>query len=64
MDKMTEIRANRRKHRNIADRLAHIDGELAELIRQAFAAGHTGPEIATAASLSRERVYQIRDGRR
>ena len=64
MDKLKEIQANRQKHRNLADKIAYLDNELAELIRAAFAAGITGPAIATAAGLSKERVYQIRDGRR
>lgn len=64
MKPLEEIQSNRLKHRNIARRLAYIDQELQELVRAAFAAGHTGPQIAAAAGLSRERVYQIRDGRR
>jgi hypothetical protein len=64
MDKLEKIQVNRRKHRNLTDKINYIDNELAELIRQAFAAGITGPAIAAAANLSKERVYQIRDGRR
>lgn len=64
MDTLKDIQANRQKHRNITARLAYIDNELADLIRHAFAAGLTGPAIASAAGLSKERVYQIRDGRR
>jgi hypothetical protein len=64
METLEAIQANRRKHRNLADKIAYIDNELAELIRHAFAAGYTGPVISAAANLSKERVYQIRDGRR
>ena len=64
MTPLENIQSNRLKHRNITRRLAYIDQELQELVRAAFAAGHTGPQIAAAAGLSRERVYQIRDGRR
>ena len=64
MDKLEELQANRRKRRNLADKIAYVDEELADLVRQAFAAGYTGPEISVAANLSKARVYQIRDGRR
>lgn len=52
------------KREAIAERLAAADKELHKLIREAFAAGLTGPAIAAAAGISRERAYQIRDGRR
>lgn len=37
---------------------------LHDAIRQALAGGHRAVDIAEAASISRARVYQIRDGRR
>lgn len=61
---LEKIAANRRKQRELADEIRTADVELAELVRSAFAAGHTGPEIAAAAGISKERIYQIRDGRR
>lgn len=43
---------------------AEAEKELAVLIRGAVEAGGSVTGIARAAGLSRERVYQIRDGRR
>lgn len=64
MDPLTAITANRQRWRTHTEETRRIDDELAELIRAAFEAGHTGPEIAAAAGLSTPRTYQIRDGRR
>jgi hypothetical protein len=64
MDPLTAITANRQRWRTHTEETRRIDVELAELIRAAFEAGHTGPEIAAAAGLSTPRTYQIRDGRR
>lgn len=46
--------------RGIEEAIEHRD----TLIRQAFDAGVPKTHIAKAAGLSRERIYQIRDGRR
>ena len=64
---MAEIAENRRQRRERVKRIAELDAQLegpAGLIAQAFEAGHTGPQIAAAAGVSKPRVYQIRDGRR
>ena len=61
---LEKITANRRKQRELADEIRTADAELADLIRSAFAGGYTGPEIAAVAGVSKERIYQIRDGRR
>ena len=63
-ERISENRRQRDKH---SAAIAALDEELAGpdgLISQAFAEGHTGPEIATAAGLSKQRVYQIRDATR
>lgn len=59
-----EIRNNRAKRRRAVARIEQIDAELAELIQKALAADLGPTQIARIAGLSRERVYQIRDGRR
>lgn len=64
MEPLDEIARNRRNSRELATELGKLDDELADLIRLAFAAGFTGPEIGAAAGISKERTYQIRDGRR
>lgn len=64
MKPLDKIARNRRYSRELSERLGRLDDELADLVRAAFAAGHTGPEIGSAAGMSKERTYQIRDGRR
>ena len=64
MDTADEIRANRAKRQEAMECIARIDAELAELIKRALAEGLGPTEIARIAGMSRERVYQIRDGRR
>lgn len=64
MSTADEIRANRAKRRKAVERVEKIDAELAELVRKALAEGIGPTEIARVAGLSRERIYQIRDGRR
>lgn len=59
-----EIRANRTKRRKAMERVEVIDAELAELVKRALSEGMGPTEIARIAGLSRERIYQIRDGRR
>lgn len=58
------IAQNRVRYRALGAELTAVEAEFAELIRAAFAAGRTGPEIAAVAQVSKERTYQIRDGRR
>lgn len=64
MDPLEKITANRERHEINRTKTQADDDELLELIREAFAAGYTGPQIATVARVSKERTYQIRDGRR
>lgn len=62
-----QIAENRRQRAQHTTAVADLDEQLAGpdgLISQAFAQGHTGPEIAAAAGLSKQRVYQIRDATR
>jgi hypothetical protein len=64
MNRLSQIAQNRARRREVAAEASVLDGQLADLVRAAFADGHTGPEIAEVARLSKPRVYQIRDGRR
>ena len=67
MDITEKIAENRRRRDELATQITALDDELAGpdgLIRQALAEGHTGPQIAKIAHLSKQRVYQIRDGSR
>jgi hypothetical protein len=64
MKPLEAITANRARYRKLAEQTDTLDTELAKLVRTAFEAGHTGPEIAAASGLSTPRTYQIRDGRR
>jgi hypothetical protein len=64
MDRLLEIAQNRARRREVAAQASVLDEQLADLVRAAFADGHTGPQIAEVAKLSKPRVYQIRDGRR
>jgi hypothetical protein len=63
-DRLEEIAHNRARRRELAALATRLDEQLGELVRAAFADGHTGPQIAAVARLSKPRVYQIRDGRR
>ncbi|MHA3021289.1 hypothetical protein ACXPWS_13650 [Mycobacterium sp. BMJ-28] len=56
-------RAARRRERQ-QGKLREADDELRSLIREGFAKGLSGDQLAKAAGLSVPRVYQIRDGRR
>ena len=60
----SQIAANRERCRLRSEANRVDDDEFAELVRAAFVAGHTGPEIAAVSGVSKERIYQIRDGRR
>ncbi|WP_396909524.1 sigma factor-like helix-turn-helix DNA-binding protein [Mycolicibacterium sp.] len=64
MDILEAIRANRAQHREHTQAAGKLDEQLRDLVRAAFAEGHTGPELAALLGISKERVYQIRDGRR
>lgn len=64
MDCLSQIAQNRARRREIAAEASVLDERLGHLVRAAFENGHTGPEIAQVAQLSKPRVYQIRDGRR
>lgn len=53
--------------RNLATargRVARREEELADVIRAALSEGWSATVIAEAAGLTRQRVYQIRDGKR
>jgi tellurite resistance protein len=50
--------------RDVRYDLSEAEAFLQLAIRQALAGGHRAADIAEAASMSRTRVYQIRDGRR
>lgn len=60
-DPLKAITKNRARYRAATTSLTE---ELAKLVRDAFDAGYNGPTIAAAAGLSKERIYQLRDGRR
>ncbi len=64
MDRLSQIAENRARRREVSAEASVLDDQLSELVRAAFADGHTGPQIAEVARLSKPRVYQIRDGRR
>lgn len=64
MDILDAIRANRRRHQEHAAAANTLDTDLRDLVRIAFEQGHTGPQLAAILGISKERVYQIRDGRR
>lgn len=59
--RLQDIVRRRRENRGEA---AALDQELRETVLDALAAGMLAPEIGQATGLSRQRVYQIRDGRR
>ncbi len=60
MDPLRRIAHIRRQR----DKCAQLDTDLEAAVVAAFHEGHTGPEIAAVAGLSKQRVYQIRDGTR
>jgi hypothetical protein len=67
VDSLQQITNNRARRRELTAQISALDAELEGphgLVMQAFDDGHTGPQIAAAASISKPRVYQIRDGRR
>jgi hypothetical protein len=64
MNRLEQIADNRARRREVAAEASVLDDELGKLVRAAFDEGHTGPQIAQVARLSKPRVYQIRDGRR
>jgi hypothetical protein len=61
MDHLSLIRrAVKRRERRRAD----DDAEVRRLVREGFAQGIPGRQLAEAAGVSVPRIYQIRDGRR
>jgi DNA-binding phage protein len=50
--------------RDLTERRPKLEEQWRRLIRDAVAAGVSVAEVAEAAGVSRERVYQIRDNRR
>lgn len=64
VDILDAIRANRQQHRDHTDAANVLDSKLRDLVKMAFEQGCTGPELASVLGISKERVYQIRDGRR
>ncbi|OBB01110.1 hypothetical protein A5668_25090 [Mycolicibacterium fortuitum] len=64
MDILDCIRANRAQHREHTAAADVLDSQLRDLVKMAFEQGHTGPQLAAILGISKERVYQIRDGRR
>jgi hypothetical protein len=53
-----------RKLAKARERVTAVEDELATVIRAALSEGWSASVIAEAAGMSRQRVYQIRDGRR
>lgn len=64
VDILDAIRANRERHREHTSAADALDSQLRDLVKMAFEQGRTGPELAAVLGISKERVYQIRDGRR
>ncbi len=62
MDPMARIAQIKEQRQESAATTARLDAELEKAVVEAFAAGHTGPEIAAVAGLSKQRVYQIKKG--
>ena len=58
------VRAKARQLANARRRASACEKELGEAVRRALAAGDRAADIAEAAGISRQRVYQIRDGKR
>jgi len=50
--------------RQVVDQLAELTARRDDLIRELLAAGERPTDLARAAGLSRERIYQIKDRRR
>ena len=48
----------------LRDDIKQAEAEMARQVREAFQYGASATKLARAAGLSRERIYQIRDGRR
>ncbi len=63
VDTLQELRHNRQRERAARDLRERITQERDSLVKRAFAEGHSGPEVAQAAGCSKERAYQIRDGK-
>lgn len=63
MDTLQELRLNRQREREAKSLRERITADRDRLIREAFAEGHSGPEVAQAAGCSKERAYQLRDRR-
>lgn len=64
MDPLAYVADIEKRRRESAAATARLDSELERAVVQAFEAGRTGPEIASAAGLSKQRVYQIKKGTR
>lgn len=63
-DEVDRVRATARELASVRDEADRIENDLRWAIRDAIKAGARVESIADAAGLSRQRVYQIRDGRR
>ena len=63
-DWLEDIRQRRAWVANARKDAERAEADMADLIRLAVKAQVSVTEIARAAGLSRERIYQIRDGRR
>jgi hypothetical protein len=61
LTKIRYLASQRAKHQT---GLTQTDTALGVAVRAAFTDGLTAPQIAEAARLSPERIYQLRDGRR
>ncbi|AUX81952.1 hypothetical protein SEA_FRANKIE_26 [Mycobacterium phage Frankie] len=59
MEYFEEIRKLRAERAGIVGKVEALDARIAELIREASAAGHKPTEIAREIGISRGRVYQI-----
>lgn len=62
MEPMARIAQIKEQRQESAATTARLDAELEVAVVAAFEAGHTGPEIAAVAGLSKQRVYQIKKG--
>jgi hypothetical protein len=61
MEPLQALRHNQARIQENARLRRWLREERDQLVKDAFAAGHDGPEIGSAAGISRQRAYQIRD---
>lgn len=61
MNALDELRHHAAKEREAKRLRDHLAAQRQQLIKAAFAEGHNGLEVGTAAGISKERAYQLRD---